>query len=253
MAGKFELKTRFQFAGIIEKRDRWSATRREPSARQRWKELTGPDWARQNCALDEIRESDRWNSEVLDPDRARQLKCHMAAAQLLMRLSDEKSSLSPDDLLETHRLMLSTVDSTAGCFRRRDVKPLAEGHEPTEVELVPAVVENALEWFQSDSFAEMHEVEKTALMLIKLMDIQPFEAGNGKTLRLFSNFFLLESGYPPAIIPPYRASQYAIAMQNSLRFHTQPIIDLITESVDQVLSYLLNEPAAPPRLTVLQT
>ena len=76
----------------------------------------------------------------------------------------------------------------------------------------------------------MHEVEKSALMLIKLLDVQPFDEANGRTLRLFSNFFLLKAGYPPAIIPASQADQYAVAIQRSLGFDTQPIIDLIAEA-----------------------
>jgi len=108
-----------------------------------------------------------------------------------------------------------------------------------------------LEWFNSDSFHEMHEVEKTALILIKLIDIWPFEEGNGRTLRLFANFFLLKSGYPPAIIPSDKAPQYAAAIQNSFRFHTQPLIDLLTEAVLQGLRYCLAEPTGPPQLHII--
>ncbi len=90
---------------------------------------------------------------------------------------------------------------------------MAPGHEPTEAELVGPVIDNALGWFQSESFAQMHEVEKSALMLIKLLDVQPFDDANGRTLRLFSNFFLLKAGYPPAVIPASQASEYALALK----------------------------------------
>lgn len=251
MAGKFELRTRHQFAGIIEKRHRWEKLRNSPTARDRWDRFTGPYWARQNCALDEIANPSPWDSEVLDCSRTRELQCHMAAVQTLMRFSEEKDFLSPDDLLDVHRVMMSESHPFAGHFRRREAESLGEGHEPTDVELVHPIVENSLDWFQSDSFAEMHEVEKAALMLIKLIDIQPFDEGNGRTVRLFSSFFLLKAGYPPAIISPNRASLYAIAIQHSLRFHTQPIIDLIAEVIDQGLAYLLDEPATPPKFSIL--
>lgn len=250
MAGKFELKTRYQFTGIISKRDRWRCLRSQPAAKDRWERWTGPYWARHNCALDEVSGPASWQSDTLARRRTQQLQCHMAAAQMLMRLAKEKPFLVTEDVLEIHRSMLLGIHPSAGSFRQRETESLGEGHEPTEVELVGAVVENALDWFRSDSFAEMHEVEKAALTLIKLVDIQPFDEGNGKTLRLLSNFFLLRADYPPAVISPAKASQYAIAIQNSLRFDTQLMIDLITEAVDQGLAYLLDEPAAPPKLAI---
>jgi fido (protein-threonine AMPylation protein) len=81
--------------------------------------------------------------------------------------------------------------------------------------------------------------------------VQPFEEGNGKTLRLFSNFFLIKSGYPPAVIPASQASQYAVAIRSSLRFDTQPIIDVIADSTDRSLRWCLGEPPPPPKLNVL--
>jgi len=251
VAEKFELRTRHQFGGLIERRDRWVRMKDQPEARARFEQLTGPDWARQNYELDAISDATFWQTETLDPSRASQLQCHIAAVQTLLRLADEKEFLSGDDLQELHRILLSAVHPRAGEYRQQNATPLAQGHEPTEAELVAPVIDNALGWFQSESFAEMHEVEKSALMLIKLMDVQPFDEANGRTLRLFSNFFLLRAGYPPAVIPASQASQYAHAIQRSLHFDTQPIIDLIADAADWSLRRCLGDPPAPPKLNVL--
>lgn len=251
MAERFELRTRHQFAALVERRDRWVLMRGQQEARARFERLTGPDWAKENHALDAISDTALWQPETLDPWRASQVQCHIEAARTILRLSEEREFLSSDDLLALHRILLSGVHSRAGEFRKQEAAPLAKGHEPTEAALVGPVVDNALEWFQSESFAQMHEVEKSALMLIKLMDVQPFEEANGRTLRLFSNFFLLKSGYPPAVIPASQASQYALAIQRSLRFDTQPIIDLIADATDRSLRRCLGDPPAPPSLRVL--
>src|SRR6185295_1418116 len=116
--------------------------------------------------------------------------------------------------------------------------------------LVPDVVENALEWFKAESFRQMHEVERAALMLAKLVDIHPFAEANGSTIRLFSNFYLLKAGYPPAVISASKAGEYAIAIQSAIRLHTQAIIDLLTESVHEALCFCLDEPPPPHTLKV---
>jgi fido (protein-threonine AMPylation protein) len=252
MAGDFELRTKYQFLGLIEKRDRWDALKNDPSAQHRFEHLTGLQWARHNCALDDRVEPELWHRETLDEERTLQVARHLEASRWLIHHSRSKNTLPSSDLLETHRLMMRGIDANAGKYRESEIKPLGEGHEPIEPELVPYVADNALEWFSSESFHEMHEVEKTALVLIKFIDIWPFEEGNGRTLRLFSNFFLLKAGYPPAVIPSDRARQYAVAIQNSLRFHTQPLIDLLTDSVGQGLQYCLGEAVPSPSLPVLQ-
>ena len=86
---------------------------------------------------------------------------------------------------------------------------------------------------------------------MKLTDIVPFEQGNGLTLRLFANFFLLRGGYAPAVIGPRYADRYSAAIKDSFRFHTQPLIDLLAEAVLEGLQHCLGEPATPPQLRVL--
>jgi Fic family protein len=213
--------------------------------------LTGLDWAEHNYGLDEGCDEALSEAATLHCSGVYKPQAHKDAVQLLLRLADEKEFLGGDDLLELHRALLSDVNPQAGQFRQQSATPLAPGHEPTEAELVGPVIDNALGWFQSESFGQMHEVEKSALMLIKLLDVQPFDDGNGRTLRLFSNFFLLKAGYPPAIIRTSQASEYALAVQSSLRFDTQPIIDLIADAADRSLRWCLGEPPAPPKLKVL--
>lgn len=251
MTERFELRTRHQFAGLIERRDRWLLMKDHPDARARFEQLTGLDWAQHNYGLDAGSDAALWQAATLDASCIYKLQAHIAAVQTLLRLADEKEFLTADDLLELHRALLSDVHPEAGQFRQQDAAPLAPGHEPTEAELVRPVIDNALGWFQSESFAQMHEVEKSALMLIKLLDVQPFDEANGKTVRLFSNFFLLKAGYPPAVIPASQASEYTVAVQGALRFDTQPIIDLIADATDRSLRWCLGEPPAPPKLKVL--
>ena len=243
MAGNIELRTKHQFAGLVERRDRLSVFKDDLGAQDRFAQLLGPRWARDNCAMDEIGESSLWLQEALDEKKILPLSRHIDAAQWLFNCSRNQAFLSSSDLLELNRRLMEGIHPGAGRFRESEISALGEGHEPIEAELVPYVVENAVEWFNSDSFHEMHEVEKTALILMKMIDISPFEEANGRTLRLFSSFFLLKSGYPPAIVPSDRASQYVMAIQNSLRFHTQPLIDLLTEVVLQGLQFWLGEPA----------
>lgn len=251
MAGNIELRTKYQFAGLIERRNRWERLKQDPSAQQRFGQLIGPQWARNNCALDEIAHPSHWQREVLDENRILQLNRHVNAARWLLDCSRTRESVSSADLLELHRRMMEGIHPRAGRLRQSEIRPLGEGHEPIEAELVPYVIDNALEWFNSDSFHEMHEVEKAALVLIKLIDIHPFDDGNGRTLRLFSNFFLLRADYPPAVISSEKSSQYAIAIQNSLKFHTQPLIDLLADSVLQSFRFCLEEPSHPAELRIL--
>ncbi len=246
MSAKFELRTRLQFSGLIARQARWNDLRTDPACSPRFKQLLEATWARENCTLDAILEHP---SKHIEPADAH-LQAHVAAAAKLFSLAQQKDHPDAEDLMEIHRLMLAGL-SDGGRYRLSDGCPEGETHLPVSGEIVPLAVDNALGWFQSNSFADMHEIEQTALMLAKLIDIQPFEEANGRTLRLFSNFFLLKSGYPPAIIPANQASQYSTAIQGCLRFHTQPMIDLLTDSVGRNLAICLGESPAPAKFKIL--
>ena len=251
MPQDFELKTRSQFFSIIEKRDRWLLIRNQAAALERFEQLLGPEWALDNFALDECASSAAWQRDLLDVRRVELLNHHQLAARRLQQWSQSRDFLSMDDLLGLHHILLTGKASGASRFRNYDIESIAEGHEPLEAIFVPDSVENALEWFRAESFQQMHEVEKAALVLAKLVDIHPFEEASGKTIRLFSNFHLLKAGYPPAIISASKSNEYTLALQSALRFHTQPIIDLLTEAMHQALVYCLDEPPPPPALKVL--
>jgi len=136
-------------------------------------------------------------------------------------------------------------------YRQAPAAPLLESHDPAEPELVPRLVDTALQWCRADSFAEMHEVEQAALVLLKLTDIQPFDRHNGMTLRVFSNFFLVRAGYPPAVIRSELAGRYSMALQKALCYQTGPLVELLTESVAFSLGTCLGESPSPPLLVVL--
>jgi len=152
--------------------------------------------------------------------------------------------------LELHGLVISG-NPQQGTLRNARIKPLVDYHQPVESEILAELVANALQWFGSDSFYEIHEVEQGALSLIKLLDLLPFQQENGKTLRLAANFFLLRSDFPPAVIAADRAEQYRSAIGNALKMDTQPLVDLLAASVLESLCHCLGEAAQTLAFTIL--
>lgn len=251
MENGFELKTRRLFAGIIDQRDLWSRRQESPGAVRTFERLTGDLWAGHNCALDlPGREADP-EPESRRTERRRQLERHAKACRWLLERAGQDLLPTAADLRQLHSRLMGKPAGGLSDYRRAPATPLFEGHDPAETEMVPHLVENTLQWCRADSFGEMHEVEQTALVLLKLTDIQPFDRHNGKTLRLFSNFFLVRAGYPPAVIRSELAGRYSLALRKALDFQTGPLVELLTEAVAFSLGYCLGEPPGPPPLVVL--
>ena len=247
----FELKTRRLFAGIIGQRDRWMQRRGAPGASVAFERLTGDVWAGHNCALDHTGQGVDPEPESLQGERRRQQELHARACGWFLERARQSAVPTPADLRQLHSRLAGQPEGRQSDYRQAAAAPLLESHDPAEPELVPQLVDTALQWCRADSFAEMHEVEQAALVLLKLTDIQPFDRHNGKTLRLFSNFFLVRAGYPPAVIRSELAGRYSMALQKALCYQTGPLVELLTESVAFSLGYCLGEPPGPPPLVVL--
>ena len=251
MGNGFELKTRRLFGGIIGQWDRWTQRQGAPGATEAFERLTGDVWAGHNCALDHPGEGNAPVPESRQDERRLHHEYHVRAWRWFLERTRQSAAPTPTDLRQLHsRLVGQPADRLSG-YRHGPEAPLLENHDPAEPELVPQLVDAALQWCRADSFAEMHEVEQAALVLLKLTDIQPFDRHNGKTLRLFSNFFLVRAGYPPAVIRSELAERYSMALQKALCYQTGPLVELLTESVAFSLGYCLGEPPDPPSFVVL--
>lgn len=251
MNSSYGLKTRAQFQNLDKKKEKWVSIRAQAEAQLRFQNLIGSQWPRWNCALENSEDSELWNAETMGEEQKRQVDNHSMAADRLITLAQTTKGLSAEDLLGLHGLML-TGNPQRGHYRECRISPLTEGHQPTEFEILPEVVRNALEWFNSDSFLQMHEVEQAALFLMKLLDVLPFQQGNGKTLRLAANLFLLRNEFPPAPIASSRAGEYHTSITSAFKFHTQPLIDLLADSVLESLCYCLGETTPLPKFLILQ-
>ena len=251
MGNGFELKTRRLFAGIIDQRDRWIQRRGAPGANLAFERLTGEVWARHNCALDRPGEGGAPVATSLQEERRRQREHHVQACRWFLERARQSVAPTAADLQQLHSRLMGRPAGRLSEYRHAPAEPLLESHDPVEPELVPHLVDTALQWCRADSFGEMHEVEQAALVLLKLTDLQPFDRYNGKILRLFSNFFLVRAGYPPAVIRSELAGRYSTALRKALCYQTGPLVELLTESVAFSLGYCLGEPPGPPPLVVL--
>jgi Fic family protein len=227
MTTPFELRSRAQFGGIDQLQRQWEACQKEDAARAKYDHLTGTLWAQENCGLEEA------VAPTLEQIRPLFQENHLETARALIAIAQTHKTPTCADLLKFHFQLMKGIHPEAGNYRLDDT-PSDDNSKsaiPPEAALVPALVDNALSWFEAASFQEIHPIEKTALVLIKLLDLQPFAAGNGVTLRLFSNFYLLNAGYPPAVIAASEAGAYAESVVRAMRFETQPLVSLLVKAI----------------------
>lgn len=104
-----------------------------------------------------------------------------------------------NDILEIHKRVLGHVDPIeGGMFRRTQV--YVGNHIPPKPEKLNVLMQELMEWLNSEYTAHLHPVKQAAIAHYKLVHIHPFTDGNGRTSRLLMNTILMKYGYPPIVI-----------------------------------------------------
>jgi fido (protein-threonine AMPylation protein) len=239
MSADFPLKSRGQFLPLQHLREKWELHAQMGSEKQRYHLLTGEHWARANLELECTGNSDQpvFGKEKL----AGLLINHQEATCWWIKRVHQVGIPTPEDLVELHRRMFRSIFAEAGAIRGDQDSVLSEQSSPPEATIIPGLLEMTFEWLSTASFQEIHEIEKSALLLIRLLDITPFFRGNGMVSRVFSSFYLLKSGFPPFIIPVSMAEQYHEAVQRAFRLETQKLINLLVATTEQGIASCLGD------------
>src|SRR5262249_56123813 len=87
--------------------------------------------------------------------------------------------------------------------------------KPPPPEHLPALLESACRWYTADSFAELNPIEQAALVLLRLIEIQPFEEKNEQTSLVAAGLFTLRSDLPPLVIKAEMNAEYLVALDEA--------------------------------------
>jgi fido (protein-threonine AMPylation protein) len=240
-----ELKSQKQFFLLDKGVERWRQRRLEEAVSRRFRHLTEEIWSRENQALEEFSEGPSpaaRKSNRLKVGKLRQSN-HIRTVRWWLERTGQPLPLTTFDLLELHQLLWNGLIIDAGKFRSASDPPSEDADAREERSLLSLLIGEAMTWFASPSFTQIHPVEQTALILIRLVDLSPFSGGNDTTARIFSNYGLLHGGYPPFVVSAAKAPQYMAARKEAAQFSTQKMVDLIAASVGMSLGFCLGETA----------
>ena len=168
-------------------------------------------------------------------ERDRQASALLESLRRVIRLADQRGKnalLSPELLLELHNLPGSDTSL------RRQAGRNSAAPSP---ERLRAAVESACHWFTAESFTEFHPVEQASLVLLRLIDIEPFDCSNDRTALVAASLFTLRSGFPPVIIEPEMKAAYQAACAEATRMNTKPMVDLIAAAVEKNITAAIEE------------
>jgi Fic family protein len=177
---------------------------------------------------------------------------HFEALSYVRNLARETAPLRETDIRSLHRLVMrrSAPDIAGGyADQGRYVETDSGRHYFPSPAEVPALMGDFARWLGTATATP--ETAFTAHR--RLVDIHPFNDGNGRTARLVMNLVLLRGGYPPVAVRPQDRPAYIAALQEAQAGHGSGLFDrLLYERLNATMAETLSAlqealaaPAAP--------
>ena len=137
---------------------------------------------------------------------------HYDAIRYLRELARHRTPITESDIRNLHRLVMQrSAPAIAGRYAdlQRYVRTETGRHTfPSPVE-IPALMGDFAAWL-----APAPDTSETAFDAHRrLVDIHPFNDGNGRTARLLMNLVLIRGGYPPVAVRPEDRLEYIRSLQ----------------------------------------
>jgi Fic family protein len=125
---------------------------------------------------------------------------HHDAIYFVESLVSKNYLLTDKDILTIHGLVLQKIEKEfAGRYRNAGVRISGANFVPPNAIKVDSYMMDLIDWL-NDEKIPINSIVKAAIFHHRFVWIHPFFDGNGRTVRLVFNLFLMKLGFPPAII-----------------------------------------------------
>jgi Fic/DOC family len=159
-----------------------------------------------------------------------------AASLVSAWAADPGAKFGVERLLDLNR---TVAGAPAGMdvLRKTEPAPINATHEPTPALLLPRMLDNAFDWFDTESFRDLRPVERAAVVYLRLLDLHPFTSHTETTATLAAGFYTEREGLPPLVIfaDDLTQARYARALEAAFRMLTQPLVEFFAEMLTRTM------------------
>jgi Fic family protein len=125
-----------------------------------------------------------------------------------------------------------------GRFRTSE-RARAGGPPPAPAAFVASRLEILEQWLQVESSRELGPAQAGALVLARLVEILPFDDGNGRVSRLAASHLMVRAGARAPILVAHDEPRLREALQAAFQLQTEPLARLLDEASERSLDVMI--------------
>jgi len=122
---------------------------------------------------------------------------------------------------------------------RRKARDRPGGPPPSPPEFVASRLAIVQEWLGGDSARELKAAQQGALVYARIMEILPFDRGNGLVARLAASHLMTRAGSRRPILVGGDAGRLEEALQAAFQLQTEPLARLLDDAAERALDVLI--------------
>jgi len=128
---------------------------------------------------------------------------------------------------------------TGGRAVRRQERDRPGGPPPAPAMFVASRLAIMQEWLGGDSARELTAAQQGALAYARIMEILPFDAGNGIVARLAASHLMVRAGARRPILVGDDAERLQAALHAAFQLETEPLARLLEAAAERALDVLI--------------
>ena len=122
---------------------------------------------------------------------------------------------------------------------RRQARDRPGGPPPAPPEFVASRLAIVQEWLGGDSAHELKAAQQGALVYARIMEILPFDRGNGLVARLAASHLMTRAGSRRPILVGTDAGRLEEALPAAFQLQTEPLTRLLDDAAERALDVLI--------------
>lgn len=175
-------------------------------------------------------------ASVSDVRAARQGRAPSSAAA---RLLEAVQAVDPDSPLTVEALVAWHRALGLGIGYRTRERSRAPGPPPAPPEFIESRLRILQEWLGVESSRELKAGQTGALAMARILEIQPFERGNGRVARLAASHLMVRAGARPPILAGADAPRIEACLGAAFQLATEPLTALLEEASERALDVMI--------------